>query len=144
MQNKGLLIGVGIFIAVLLAGGYFVLSRSQVKPSPRPTTAATTTESGQTSSTSKVKEITVEAKEFSFSPSTITVTKGERISLMFKNVGTMPHNFTIGDLNVSTKTVSSGQSDTVEFMADKSGTFTFYCNIGSHRSFGMEGELQVQ
>ncbi len=142
MQNKGLLIGVGVFIAVVLAGGYFVLSGSQVKPSPTPTTTAT--EPGRTLDASEVKEIIIEGKEYSFSPSSITVTKGEKILLTFKNTGRFAHNLTIDELKVSTKTVAGGQSDTVIFTADKSGTFSFFCAIGNHRALGMEGEMEVK
>ena len=122
-----------------------MLSRSQVKPSPTPTTATTTaTEPGRTLDTPEVKEITIEGKEYSYAPASITVTYGEKILLTFKNMGRLAHNLTIDELKVSTKTVAGGQSDTVEFTADKSGTFNFYCSIGTHRNLGMEGEMEVK
>jgi len=92
----------------------------------------------------EAREIEVEGSEFSFSPSSITFAQGEKVRLTFKNTGKNPHNFVIDELGVSTKTIPGGGSDTVEFTAGKSGTFTFYCAVGNHRQQGMEGELNVQ
>lgn len=92
----------------------------------------------------EAREIIVEGEEFSFSPSTITVKEGERIMLTFKNVGTFPHNFIIDELDVKTETINAGEEVTIEFVADKSGTFAFYCGVGNHRQQGMEGEAIVE
>jgi uncharacterized cupredoxin-like copper-binding protein len=32
----------------------------------------------------------------------------------------------------------------VQFVADKTGTFEFYCSVGNHRQMGMVGTLVVQ
>ena len=142
MQNKGLWIGIGLFIAAVLAGLFFLK-----KPQPTSTTtqASPTPETGTASQpTGEVTEITIEGSEYSFSPESLTVAAGERISLTFKNTGNLPHNFTIGELGVATKTIAGGQTDVVEFTASQSGTFTFYCSLAGHRQLGMEGNLEVQ
>jgi len=89
----------------------------------------------------EAREITITGTEFSFNPSTISVTKGEKIRLTFKNSGTVIHNLNIDELSIATKTIPAGETDVVEFTADKSGTFTYYCGVGSHRAKGMEGTL---
>ncbi|KKU17237.1 MAG: Copper binding protein, plastocyanin/azurin family [Candidatus Woesebacteria bacterium GW2011_GWC2_45_9] len=142
MQNKGLWIGIGLFIAAVLAGLFFLR-----KPQPTPTTTQTspTPGTGTTAQpTGEVREITVEGSEYSFSPESLTVAAGERVSLTFKNTGNLPHNFTIDELGVRTKTIAGGQTDVVEFTAGASGTFTFYCSLAGHRQLGMEGDLEVQ
>lgn len=90
-----------------------------------------------------VKEITVTGANFKFNPTTITVKKGDTVKLTFKSVGGF-HDFVIDELDVKTKVVSDGQTDTVEFTADKAGTYEYYCSVGDHRKMGMVGKLIVQ
>ena len=100
-----------------------------------------TTNGGETGA---VKEITVEGSEFSFKPKSIELTKGDRVKLTFKNVGRQSHNFVIDELEIETKTIPGGASDTIEFVAEESGTFEFYCSVDNHKSFGMKGEMGVE
>ncbi len=90
------------------------------------------------------REITVIGTEFSFEPSSIKVKKGERIRLTFKNQGRAIHNLVIPDLNVRTSVIPGNSQEVIEFVADKTGDFVFYCSVPGHRSAGMEGDLQVQ
>ena len=46
--------------------------------------------------------------------------------------------------NVSTKTLSEGGSDTIQFVSDKTGSFEYYCSVANHRDLGMKGVLVVQ
>ena len=89
-------------------------------------------------------EITVEGSEFKFSPTTLTMKKGDSVTLTLKNVGKMPHDFVVDELGVRTKVIQGGESDTVTFTPDKSGTFEFYCSVGKHREMGMKGSLIVE
>ncbi len=102
-----------------------------VAPTPSPDqSAAPPPQSGS------VKTFSVDGKSFSFSPSTITVTKGDRVRITFKNTGGM-HDFRIDELGVATKRIGSGQEETVEFVASTAGTFEYYCSVGNHRAMGM-------
>jgi len=47
-----------------------------------------------------VKEFTIEASDFKFEPSTITVTEGDVVRITIKNVGSKVHNFVIDELGV--------------------------------------------
>lgn len=142
-MNKGLWIVIGLFLAAAVVGFLFLR-----KPQLTPTTTQTspTPGAGTTSpqTQGEAREITVEGDEYAFSPGSITVEAGEKIRLTFKNMGNLAHNFTIDELGVAAKTISGGKSETLEFTAEKSGTFTFYCSIAGHRQLGMEGELEVQ
>lgn len=150
MQGKGLWIGLGVVLAALLVGGYlmFVRTPKVTAPggaSPQPATIPGAQEGGaETGQGQEVREIAVEGDEYSFSPAGISVSKGEKIKLTFTNSGNLPHNFRVDELGIATKTISGGATDTIEFTAEKSGTFTSYCGVGSHRSLGMEGSLEVQ
>lgn len=103
---------------------------------PTTPTATTTVQAGQT------KSFTVTGSNFSFTPSTLTVNKGDKVKITFVNSGGT-HDFKIDEFSVATKKISGGSRDVVEFTADKSGTFEFYCSVGSHRAMGMKGTLTV-
>jgi nitrosocyanin len=90
-----------------------------------------------------VKEVTVTGSNFAFSPQAITVNKGDTVKINFKNVGGM-HDFKIDEFNVATKKINGGETDTVTFVADKTGSFEYYCSVGTHRQMGMKGTLIVK
>lgn len=89
-----------------------------------------------------VKEFTVTGQNFSFSPNTIIVKKGDRVRIVFQNAGGT-HNWQLEGYNIGTKIIQTGQTDTVEFTADQAGTFEFFCSVGNHRQMGMVGTLTV-
>ena len=95
-----------------------------------------------TVSVAPVKEIAVASKGFAFTPSTITVKKGDQVKITYTNGGGT-HNFQIDGYNVGTKVIQGGQSDSVSFTADKAGTFEYFCSVGNHRAMGMKGKLVV-
>ena len=88
--------------------------------------------------------IAVEAKEYQFTPSTITVPAG---SVMFsiKNVGSQEHEFEIfkGDQVVDeVEAIVPGltKDATVTLQA---GDYTFVCKLNGHDQLGMKGTLTV-
>jgi plastocyanin len=87
--------------------------------------------------------INVEGGMYYFKPNEIKVKKGVPVKIVFSNVGGN-HDFVIDELNVKSKLIGSGQTDTVEFTPDKIGTFEFYCSVGNHRAMGMKGILVVE
>ncbi len=147
-----------IVLLVVLVGVY--LGRHTLKtmlmgssPSPTPTAAmqpatgapeAASGASGVMTTSGTTKEFAVSGTEFAFSPSTLTVAKGDTVKVTFTNNGAYPHNFTITEFNVASKTVSPGQSDTVTFTADKAGSFKYFCSVPGHEDKGMVGTLTVQ
>jgi uncharacterized cupredoxin-like copper-binding protein len=141
-------IGLAIYGAVY----YFVLSKngvgynnnSAVVPSYTSPTITQLTPSQAPSSTAQMQKVTVEASEFAFTPSTFTLKKGQPAEIIFKNAGAFPHNLTISDLNVKTKTIQPGEQDTIQFTPDKTGQFGFLCTVPGHADKGMKGTLTVQ
>jgi plastocyanin len=85
--------------------------------------------------------VNMEAANFSFSPNTITAAPGDVIQINFtKNSGF--HTFVIDEIDVS---FAIAQGETFIFTAPEApGEYTFYCDIGSHRSMGMEGTLMIE
>ncbi|MFQ5826725.1 MAG: cupredoxin domain-containing protein, partial [Dehalococcoidia bacterium] len=98
---------------------------------------------GEPSPAPRVTEFALEGTEWSLTPATITVNKGDTVKIVFTNVGNSPHNVTIDQFGAATATISPGSTETVEFAAEKAGTFAFYCSVPGHRGLGMEGELSV-
>lgn len=100
-------------------------------------------ESASGGETPAVREFTVAGRNYSFTPATIRVKKGETVRITFESAGGI-HDWKIDEFNAATKQIASGQSETIEFVADKVGTFEYYCSIGSHRAQGMVGTLIVE
>ena len=90
----------------------------------------------------EVKVFTIEGSNFKFVPNTMTVKKGDTVRVVFKNVGGF-HDFVIDEFDVATAQINGGAEEAVEFVADKAGTFEYYCSVGSHREQGMVGTLTV-
>ncbi len=90
-----------------------------------------------------VKEFNVQAFRFGFNPSAIEVNKGDKVKITLTSSDTT-HGFSISEYSIS-ETISPGQTKTVEFTADKEGTFAFFCSVycGSGHG-GMRGTLIVR
>ena len=92
---------------------------------------------------SDFKEFKITAKQFEFVPSTIEVSKDDQVRLIVTSVD-VPHGFAIREYGIN-KRLEPGQPVTIEFTADKVGTFTFYCSVScgpGHTS--MKGQLIVK
>ena len=76
--------------------------------------------------------------QYVFSPSKITVTKGQTIAV--KNVGSIPHTFTIQGKGIDVVN-QAGQSQKVKIDLAP-GTYTFICTF--HVNLGMRGTLIVK
>lgn len=141
---------VAVFVGVLIVVGAVWLSTSQRQKQQTTQPAQTQVAPTESSATQEAetgeqaKEISVEGSEFKFTPNTLSVKKGEKVKLAFKNAGSFPHNVTVNELNVSTNTIGGGETDSVEFTADKTGTFEMYCSVGNHRQRGMVGKVSVE
>lgn len=88
-------------------------------------------------------EIQVTAKKYSFSPNPIRVKKGEHVRLIITATD-RDHGFKLEAFNIEQK-LKKGVPTTVEFTADKAGTFPFKCFVhcGLGHS-GMKGTLIVE
>lgn len=144
-MNKYLLIAV---LGIVLVGGIiFMQSRSpqpqSQAPSAVPTSQAVMEEASPSAAQGNTVEVTVEGSPFKFGPNEIKAKKGDTVKITFKNTGGF-HDFTLPDFTVATKQLSEGQEETVEFVADKAGTFEYYCSVGNHRAMGMTGKLIVE
>lgn len=84
-----------------------------------------------------IKEFTVSAFRFGYSPDVIEVSKGDKVRINIDNTDTI-HGIRIPDLNLK-------GNNTIDFTADKEGEFNWYCNNmcgEGHRQMG--GKLIIK
>jgi len=76
---------------------------------------------------------------------TIAVEEGDMVRIVFsvpeKDIA---HALVIDEFGVSSPTVGPGESTIIEFVADRTAEFYYYCPLPSHRTLGMEGKLVVK
>ena len=92
---------------------------------------------------SEVKEFKITAKQFQFEPSTIEVNKGDKVKLVVTSVD-VPHGISIPEYGINER-LDPGKPVTIEFTAEKEGTFTSFCSVfcGSGHST-MKGKIVVR
>ncbi|MSU74269.1 hypothetical protein EXS57_00645 [Candidatus Kaiserbacteria bacterium] len=77
-----------------------------------------------------------------FSLNEIRVKKGDTVKITITNTaGT--HDFVLDEFNVAKETPLN-EPVVVEFVADKTGTFEYYCSKYNHRQIGQKGNLIVE
>jgi len=88
-------------------------------------------------------EITVAARKYEFNPNIITVKQGDRVRLVITS-SDRDHGFKLEAFKINQE-LKKGKPTTIEFTADKAGTFPFLCSticgLG-HRK--MRGKLVVE
>jgi len=93
--------------------------------------------------TSNVVEIDMIARQWDYSPATITVKEGDRVKLNIKDVD-VPHGFAIFEFSVNER-LTPGGTTTVEFTADKAGEYIYFCSVQCGKGHGgMKGKLIVE
>lgn len=90
-----------------------------------------------------VHEITMTARNFEFDPSVITVKKGEKVRLLITSAD-HDHGIEIKGYDIN-QVLKNGDITTIEFTADKAGTFPFRCSVPCGHGHGkMKGKLVVE
>jgi len=99
--------------------------------------------SGQEAPSNSVRDFTIKAQKFEFSPSLIKAKRGDHIRLTIMALDA-EHGFRLNEFHIERK-VLKGESVTVEFTADQAGDFSFqcshFCGMG-HKN--MKGRLTVE
>ncbi len=149
--NPMLLGGLVLLVIIVVGGVYISLQRNsgeekmddaekaapavmQVVPSSSPSSVM--------KAESATKSFVLETGSFYFTPDKISVKKGDTVKLTVTNKGGM-HKFVIDEFQVKTL-LPTGKPTEITFVADKVGTFEFYCAIGQHRVMGQKGTLVIE
>jgi len=161
-MNRNLVIGI-VVVVVLVGAGFFLFkdkmmsqtdsdgdndgttmeqtatpSENTMQSSP-----AAMMESSDSATAGTTKEFTVTGSNFKFDVPEIRVKEGDTVKINYK-IASGFHDFVIDEFNVKTKQQNGPAQETVTFVADKAGTYEYYCSVGQHRSMGMKGNLIVE
>lgn len=87
--------------------------------------------------------IRVEASNWAFAPSVITVKKGEKVQVQLVGISGR-HGFAVSGLGINAE-ISAGQTVNIDLPTDRAGTFSFLCSIpcgSGHRE--MTGKIIIE
>lgn len=160
---------VAIIIVIVVIGG--ILVYEYIAP-PNPAASTAPSASPGTSSQGQKVTITVYSGEintnmYGFGNSSGTITSpgpsytvkvGSTVTVKFTNAGSMAHNWALvtekadavdtlafpgSQVRGSINPVAPGESDTCTFVADKTGTYYYICQVDGHVTLGMWGYFSV-
>ena len=140
-----------IYVVLLMVSFLSLVSCAEKLADPRPNSNQPTTENPiisppeNTDSTTppSTKEFIMTARQWEFEPSSIKVNVGDTVKLIITSTD-VTHGIRIPAFDVSER-LTSGNTIEIEFVADKLGTFDFFCSVqcGSGHG-GMNGQLIVE
>lgn len=154
---------IGIVLAVIVIGGLIAFKNEKneskeestqamqkEESTESPTKAVGNTEEKVTETSPKPsdtmaaseKVFTVKGSNYAFSPSKISVNKGDKVKIIFQDDDGF-HDLVIDGYNASTKRLQTGGTAEIQFVADKTGTFEYFCSVADHREQGMKGTFTV-
>jgi uncharacterized cupredoxin-like copper-binding protein len=101
--------------------------------------------SSSSQSGSVMQTIQISEKEFSLTPSTVTLSKPGTYAFQISNKGTITHAFEVEGNGVEEKSgdIQAGSSATITVTFTKNGSYEFYCPIDGHKAQGMKGTVTV-
>ena len=144
-----------ITIAILiLVAGVFLWQRRATAPTPpiitqlpvpqTPSPQATVVPTPLAQKISgDVREFTITARQYTFDPGEIRVKNGDRVRITLTSID-VTHGIAIPEFGFNL-TAQVGETQSAEFVADKTGTFDLFCSLfcgSGHRD--MKGKLIVE
>ncbi|MEK6860811.1 MAG: cupredoxin domain-containing protein [Nanoarchaeota archaeon] len=130
---------VGIMVLIIGIGFFYFLGNSAF--------TARVIEENSKSNIDNVKTIKIDSSHLRFyiddieNPD-IVVKEGDKVKIEFSSQEGF-HDWVV-DAFGATERVSAGASTSIEFTANKIGTFEYYCSVGKHRANGMKGNFIVE
>ena len=94
-----------------------------------------------------LRTIQISEKEFSLSPSTVTLEETGTYEFEVTNDGQITHALEIeeegGGAEAETGDIAAGETKTLRFTFSAEGSYELYCPIGNHKAQGMRGTIVV-
>lgn len=97
--------------------------------------------SGASSTTATAAVVKLDMNEFAFSPNTIEVPAGQKVTLELKNTGTVEHDLTIDAIGFKAIAKAAQTVTRVIGPFTAGTTYPVYCSVAGHREAGMTGTL---
>ncbi|KKU81845.1 MAG: Plastocyanin [Parcubacteria group bacterium GW2011_GWA2_47_8] len=151
MNNKST-IGFVVIVLIVIIGGLWLLNGNKavapadgVQPIVDNEGQVGTEESatGETADQAAAKTFDVTGVPFAFDLKEIRVKQGDRVRIHFTSKEGF-HDWVVDEFDARTKQLKVNEEDTIEFIANTTGTFEYYCSVGNHRAMGMVGKLIVE
>ncbi len=136
-----------LLVIAVLGGGYYALSGKKsdsMAPATDSMMEKAPESTGAVMQVGEVKEFAVDSFEMGFSLKTLTVKKGDTVKITLTNSGKYTHDWVVDEFSARTKVIKNGETDSITFVADKTGSFEYYCSVMTHRQQGMVGKLIVE
>jgi len=90
-----------------------------------------------------VKEFDLKGFNFGYDVKEIRVKEGDTVTINLTVAGGF-HDWVVAEFSAATGRIQPGGATSITFIADKKGTYEYYCSVGSHRAAGMVGTLIVE
>ncbi len=87
--------------------------------------------------------VEISGKNFEYDVTEIKVSQGDTVTINFTSTSGF-HDWVVDEFDAKTAQVNAGGETSVTFVADKAGTYEYYCSVGNHRAQGMVGTLIVE
>lgn len=142
--GRAILIALVVLIAVALLWGTMMMAAGGIGPSMMGgmgwgRSAGTTASSPPVTG---AKEITVQAGDLWFKPTTLEIPAGTPVNVTVTNTGGLFHDVTIDTLDFRLG-VNPGRAATGGLRVDVPDEYRFYCSVPGHAAAGMRGTLVV-
>jgi len=130
---------------------------TEAETAPKEMSASETTQAMEASSTmlahdtattssvepaDSIKEFHLNGFKYGYDPKEITVNEGDTVKIVLTSTDGL-HDWVVDEFNATSARVRTGETTEVTFVADKAGTYEYYCSVGNHRALGMVGTLTV-
>ncbi len=136
------LVGSVVLTITLIATATLILKKSignQITPTPEVAPAVI----GEKTQVPETRIINISAGSYFYDPSLVRVKKGERVKIVLSARDTM-HDVNIDELGLKIPATRPGETNFVEFTAEKVGEYEYYCSLSQHRKFGQVGKLVIE
>lgn len=88
-------------------------------------------------------EAEIHTVDINFDPKELTIAANTDVKITVTNKGVLQHDFHVDKLDITSKMLNGGDTDTVTVNAAP-GTYDFWCTVPGHKEAGMTGKLIVQ
>jgi len=85
----------------------------------------------------------VNTVDINFEPKELTIAANTDVTITVTNKGVLQHDFHVDQLDITSKLLNAGETDTVTINAAP-GTYEFWCTVPGHKEAGMTGKLTIQ
>ncbi|MGB3329598.1 MAG: cupredoxin domain-containing protein [Thermomicrobiales bacterium] len=130
-------VAVGAIAAVGVAGSQLVMANQGTATPPA------SPSSSPAASPSAGGEVEISTEDIKFDPKELTIAANTEVKIKVTNKGVLQHDFHVDKLDVTSKLLKGGESDTVTIKA-AAGTYEFWCTVPGHKEAGMVGTLTVK